>query len=257
MKRAFHILYAVAGLSALLLSGCEQELPVYDNPVSYLKFVYDNKGDTLTNFSFAYGPDSVTVDTFHVKLQLQGNLSSSPRVVTLKQFPAGEGLDDAVPGVHYVAFNDAQLANYYILAGDTTTVTVPVILKRDKSLKEKNYHLKFTIASTDVFSVGSKENSFRHIVIADRLIKPNHWGDYVQYFFGDYGAAKHKFLIDVTGKKWDDDYVDNEFHNYLTNDQSYLFWLNQKVQTALTEYNATHSEPLKEADGQLVLIPQF
>lgn len=66
--------------------------------------------------------------------------------------------------------------------------------------------------------------------------------------FGRYGKVKHQFMIDVTGFRWDNEYVDNEVKRYLSSDQNVLFGLQYKLRDAVKQYNATHKEPLREGE---------
>ena len=68
-------------------------------------------------------------------------------------------------------------------------------------------------------------------------------------YAGDYGVVKHQFLIDQTGEKWDDDYIEK----FMTGDGAYRSYLIEKLSKRLDEVNAERQEkgesPLCEADG--------
>ena len=236
-----------------LFTACEKELPIYDNPQCWLKFSYSSDADSLISYSFAYGPSDVMVDTVKVRIQLMGNVENYDRPIALEQVMTGD--NDAVAGEHYVPFDDPELTQkYYFMPKNAIRVDVPIIIKRSASLKNANYNLKFTIKNNDVFAVGSKERDTRRITIADQLVKPNKWDYSMNYFFGKWSQAKHHFLIDTTGDKWDDDFITKELGVYLTGDQNYVFWLNQQLRAALEEYEKVHGEPLYEDEGKTIKV---
>lgn len=252
MKRIYDLIVG-ACLLLPLFTACEKDLPVYDNSQCWLKFDYERDADSLINYSFAYGPSDVMVDTIKIKVKLMGNPEDYDRPITLEQVMTGE--NDAVVGEHYVPFDDSELMQkYYFIPKNAIQAEVPIVLKRSASLKNANYTLKITFKSTDVFAVGSKERSIYRIVIADQLVKPNGWNSTINYFFGTYSQAKHQFLIDTTGKKWDDDYLAGELQGYVSGDQNYIFWLNQQLRAALEEYERVHGEPLYEDEGKTIKV---
>lgn len=242
------------GLAVFLFTGCENDLPVYEGGESWLKFEYEYTRDSIINYSFAYGHSSVQIDTVELELQLMGEVKDYDRPFTLKQVPAG-GLD-AVAGKHYVPFDNQELVSAYVLPANAIKVMVPVVLKRDLSLKENAYMLRLTIGETGEFACGSKERAYRTIVIADELIKPNGWGGTMEHFFGTYGKVKHQFLIDVSGNRWDEEYV-SEMNDWAQKDQGYLFYWMDFFRQALAEYNANpdNNPPLREAGGEEVTFP--
>lgn len=241
------------GLAVFLFTGCENDLPVYEGGESWLKFEYEYTRDSIINYSFAYGHSSVQIDTVELELQLMGEVKDYDRPFTLKQVPSG-GLD-AVAGKHYVPFDDKELMTDYVLPAHATKVTVPVVLKRDPSLKEDNYTLRLTIGETGEFTCGSKERAYRTIAIADELIKPNGW-DRLDHFFGTWGKVKHQFMIDMSGNKWDEEYVQG-LVDIMYTEQGYLFYWADFFGQALAAYNANpdNDPPLREAGGEPVTFP--
>lgn len=249
MKRIYNLIVGALMLLPFFTS-CEDTLPVYDSSQSWLKFTYEYASDSIISRSFAYGPSSAVDDTVKVKLLLMGDVSDHDRPFRLKQIATGE--HDAVADKHYVSFDDEELVSkFYILPAGAIEVEVPIVLKRDPSLKLDNYNLKFTVKETQEFSCGSKEWSSRRILIADKLVKPNNWGVMVEHFFGKYGPVKHQFMIDVSGEKWDEEYVE-EINEWGVSDQSYLFYLSAFYKDKLEEYNATHDKPLCEEGNEPV-----
>lgn len=246
MKTWIYILVG-ALLGVPVLTSCEKDLPVYVEEQGRLNFIYekDLPRDSMASFSFKYGPAETTIDTVWLGVRTMGIPSEHDRPLALQQLMTGN--DDAVSGVHYVPFDDSELVSkfYYVPAG-AIEVQIPIVVKRDASLQDKNYTLRVGFKPNDAFGYGSREFSFKRIIIADRLVEPKNWKNYCDHFFNDYGPVKHQFMIDVTGEKWDDEYVDTVIWAYLQTDQNYLFYMSQRLYRALQEYNATHDEPLCE-----------
>ncbi|HBB07780.1 MAG TPA: hypothetical protein DCZ73_08475 [Bacteroides sp.] len=253
MKKLYKSLFVLC--MAFPFVSCEKDLPVYDYEECGLMFEYQYARDSTYSYSFAFGPSDVTVDTVELDVALLGNVVDYDRVISLRQIPTGN--NDAQAGVHYVPFDDPSLVSKYVLPANATSAVIPVVLLRDASLQEADHMLKVTFQSNDDFSFVSKEQSYRNIVIADQLIKPNNWDSYCRHFFGTYGKVKHQFMIDETGFRWDNEYVDTDILGYLSNDQNVLFGLQAQLQNALEEYNATHEEPLREGEEYDYVLVDF
>ncbi|WP_195654007.1 DUF4843 domain-containing protein [Bacteroides sp. 1001136B_160425_E2] len=251
----------LGGIFAMLMSGCEKELPVYSDPNNRLIFDYSNPADTLKRYSFVYEKATTTTDTLWYKVHTMGFVTPYDRPFQLEQVTYGVS-DNAVPGKHYVAFDDPELLKkYYYIPANSAGTTIPIVLKRDASLKSQGFMLVFTIKTTDEFSAGYTNKSFMSIYIADFLAKPSGWKTLSTYYFGEYGVAKHQFLIDTTGDKWDDDFLANELsiEDAAVCDKYYIAYLESVLREALDKLNAEREAQglgkLKEADGTEVSIP--
>lgn len=236
-----------------LFTACENDLPVYDNQEGGLMFVYERRSDTLTNYSFAY--DVIDIDTVWVKARILGFPADRDRAIMLKQLVTGQ--NDAVSGEHFVPFNDPELMEkfYYIPKGKIEQ-DLPIVLKRAASLKEANYTLRVSFETNAEFTFGNKDRIYKRIVLADQLIKPNKWDSYCKYFLGDYGPVKHQFLIQTTGFKWDEDFVNKNWYDYYTKDQNFCFYMAGAMNDALSEYEAVHGK-LYEEGNRPVSFPKF
>lgn len=244
-------------------AGCDDKLTTFNSDVDGLSFV-----DSLTNFSFVYGDSDATEETLMLKVETMGYVSDRTRYITLEQVMV-EGKENAVAGVHYVAFDDASLQEQYVIPKGTTTALIPVVLLRDASLETKDVTLMIRIAVNDDFGFSLVNRDVTLIVFTDRLIKPYHWNGGSDYWFGVYGPVKHRWLIETTGEKWDDDYLynvigfdadntDSTDSNIYRNDNWDDGYVNGYLIPLLTQKLAAYNEelgadgPLEEEDGTIV-----
>ncbi|MDR2130057.1 MAG: DUF4843 domain-containing protein [Odoribacteraceae bacterium] len=252
------MLYYFIGTAAIaLFTSCEKELEVYHAGAG-LNFYYATPGDTLVSYSFVYGPATTTRDTVWLEVETIGRLSNTERPVVIEQLLTGTG--DALPGVHYVPFDDASLRAAYTVPARQARARVPVILKRDASLQAQQVTLLARVAPTGEFPLINPGRNRVKILFSDQIEKPASWNESAYLFpFGVYGPAKHRFMIEQTGEKWDDAYFNNvlgltkEAPYYNQNyDNAYCDYLVGVLRRALQAHNAERQargeDVLKEAD---------
>ncbi|MDR0544891.1 MAG: DUF4843 domain-containing protein [Odoribacteraceae bacterium] len=241
-------------VAALLLSSCEKELELYSAGAG-LNFYYAAPGDTLASYSFIYGSPTAVQDTVWLELETIGVPADRDRPVTIEQ--ALTGSNDAQPGAHYIPFDDASLRDAYVVTAGQTRARVPVIVKRDASLQTRQVTLLARIKPNEEFPLVNPGRNRVKILFSDQLEKPESWNASAYLFpFGAYGPVKHRFMIEQTGEKWDNDYFinvlgivkDNPYYNS-NYDNAYCDYLLGVLRRLLEEYNAGRPEPLKEADG--------
>lgn len=258
MKNKIFIYTICASLGMAAMQGCERSLEPYG---------YDRNGasftDTLTNFSFVYGPVSTVQDTVWVNLATMGFLSDDDRPIAFEQVPTTGA--NAVAGKHYVAFDDPQLQKYYVVKGGANAAKVPFVLKRDASLQSDDYTLLIRVKQNGYFGSGALNQygngTTARIIISDKLTQPSNWNTRTTRDFGPYGKAKHRWLIEQTKDKWDYDYLYNilgytETSAYTNEnyDSGYIAYYRVLLQQLLDAYNAEQGTDLKEADGTKVVI---
>lgn len=251
------IIYMISLLAVMLCTtSCEKDLPVYDDETCRINFNYDYKtmsSDMLETYSFVYHGD-VTQDTVWVKVNTMGFLSDEDRYFELQQVEVKDTLN-AVAGKHYVSFDDMK--QYYYVPAGANTATVPVVLLRDASLESDQYLLKFELKENDNFKKGYNTYNYRKILITDQLAEPSSWTTcYLYYYISPYTTALHRFIIDVTGDAWDDDYItsaclDGGFVYYIGG------WLKNKLAEVNAERAAQGLDPLMNDDGTPVTIEPF
>lgn len=235
-------------MASLFLWSCEKALPVYENKDCYIKFVYENAADSVVNYSFAYG--NAMIDTVWLKVRIMGFTADYDRPILLRQVLTGD--NDAEPGELYVPFGDLA-ADFYKIPSGAIEAELPVVLKRAPDTDTSDYILKIAFQENAAFQYGSKEASYKKIIISNQLVKPTNWDNDCSYYLGEWGKRKHEFMIEVTGERWDDEYVDGTWHDYVWNDSNYCNYIRNLLVEALEEYNAEYGE-LKEDNGTPVVF---
>ena len=255
------IKHILCGACLLTMTSCEKELELYNTQDCWLNFYYDwtpEEGDwkeewTRSSYSFVYDGSDATEHTEYYTVETMGFLSDQDRLFELEQVMTGN--NDAKAGIHYVPFDDATLKSLYVIRAGETKAEIPIILKRDASLKETDVILQFRIKDNGIFKPGYERFQMRTLTISDKLVEPTAWNTtYFFYYFGSYGPVKHQFQIDQTGERFDDEYI-----NYLMNgDSGYVNYIYEKLVRQLAEYNAEREAQglgvLCEADGTPVVL---
>ena len=114
-------------------------------------------------------------------------------------------------------------------------------------MKSNDYTIKITFAPNDDFAFTTTERWARSVVVSDQLLKPNDWDSKVGGpYMGAWSRRKHQFMIDVTGYRWDNEFVANEWTNWLGSDQSITMGITRQMQKALQEYEAEHGQMIDE-----------
>lgn len=252
------IKYIVFVLMLIILASCEQDDYYLFNDVARIQFgpdstkIYDeayNLIDTTKNYSFSYGPDDITQDTVFFDIYAIGGTAETDRAFTLQQVMVSPDSINAVAETHYKAFTNPTVNNTYIIKAGQVHTKVPIVLLRAPSLKEKTYTLKFEVVANDNFEVGENFALWRKVIFTDRLSKPNAWNAYIDYRFGTYSITKHAFMIQVSGKRWDDSFITSI-------DATLMGYWASEFKKALIDYNNLHpDDPLKDENGVLIIFP--
>ena len=123
-------------------TSCEKDLPTYATSDCNLNFVYrdyENKIKTSANvtdedrtysFSFVYSGMNVQQDTVWFEVSTMGHLSDVDRTFALEQIQI-EGVENAVAGTHYQAFDTPSLQKFYVIKAGKNSAMIPVVLLRD------------------------------------------------------------------------------------------------------------------------------
>ena len=204
--------------------------------------------DSAQSFTFVYSKASVVQDTAWFNIYAIGGISDKDRSFSLRQVQV-DGADNAVPGVHYKSFNDPSVAGLYVIKAGKRHAFVPVVTLRDASLKKGPVVMRLEIAGNENFKAGEQLNAWRKLYITDRVVRPAAWNSYMEsVVVGKYSEVKHLFMIEVTGKNWD-----QEFMLKLQADFSAQDYYKVVLATALIDYNNAHpGQPLRDENNQLI-----
>lgn len=238
------ITYSILLLLFVSAISCKENVALeYENDPA-LYFVNEDYGqkDSLDHSFFLVPGDGP--DTVYVQVQTMGYLVDKDRPILLEQTNSGDE-NAAVPGVHYMPFDDPEVSKYHVIPANSARASVPVILLRDESLDLKQVRLELKVAQNEHFRPGIPQWTTFVIKTTAEAVKPSNWDTRWRYYFGaSWGSVKMKFIIDVTG------YTD---WGIVPSDSGYLNYLRTKVLSKFQEYNSANPEnPLKEADGTLV-----
>ena len=232
MKKIKSIILAFAAIG--MFTACENDKFYYqDEPRVRIEGPYEWAiGTDSLNFSFATYPNSVQQQEMQMTLYVMGEAASTDRTAKLE-------VD---------ATKTTASASQYILP---ETITIPagklevpfiVTLMRSEGLTSQTVSLFFKVVESSDFKVGVIEQNHFSMKWNDILGKPKNWDTELKEFFGEYSLAKYRFIIDTIGF--------GEFGNGMTWSELKNYQIMMK--TALDEYNATHTTPLTDENGQLV-----
>ena len=256
-------------LAAAILSGCEENVPLYDSPDNRLVFLYGTEtgygefgeSESSKNYALAYTffYNDLERDVVQVKVKTIGFLADTDRPVELEQV-ATDG-KDAMPGVHYVAFDDPSYSGKFVIPAGATTASLPITVIRDKSLGDGLVNLRLRVKDNGVFSSGFEKRAEILVTISVQLARPANWGPAFEFEFGQYGPEKHAFMVRATGEKIDEEYLsdlgfgESGYYNEKY-DSGYSSYMKDWFNARLAEENAERAEqelgPLAEADGTVV-----
>lgn len=225
--------------------------------------------------TFAYYPESIQKDTLYVDIVTVGDVVNYPREIKFEQITKewkyrydtadttkvvdSTYVDMEYPaksGVHFEALSEN---NTWILPANQNKLSLQVVVLRNDEALQKNAHkLVLALQPSKDFELGEQKKLFKTIVISDKLERPTRWKEdswEVQTYLGAWSETKHRLLIDVTGQKWDNDflyYMLYDFDAELERDY-YL----TKTKKFLAEYNANpaNNPPLKDENGKEVVFP--
>lgn len=255
------IKYLILFITVLTIS-CDNEKYNFYEGEAYIQFGpepyriynggYDYR-DTVKTFSFAYSNESVKQDTIFFDIYAIGGIKPYDRVFKLEQMMIKES-ENAISEVHYKSFESSELASHYVIQKDSIHARVPIVMLRDESLKEKEFTLQFQVVSNKEFKTAETRLLWRRLIFADKMVKPNKWDQLERYYLGKYSVTKHKWMIEITKEKWDNEFVD-ELNSSITMSS---FW-NNFLKFELIKLNKEREEMLldkfKDEDNEYIVFP--
>jgi hypothetical protein len=240
------IKYSFSLLALMLtLAACQEKLVNTFEDESSLFFFRgssNSKGvpqvDSIS-YSFFLAESSATEDTVWVDVRLTGLPVNTDRPIPIVQTNDGQP-GAAAAGIHYIAFDDPEVASMMVMPANKVSVALPVVVKRTAEMNTAEFRLDMAITTNDFFVEGIKGRTVYTVKITAMAVKPALWDVANSYLsiFGPWGQEKMKFIID---------YVEfSDFDQVLTTD--YRVYLALKAKAKLAEYEQAHG-PLYEADG--------
>lgn len=255
-----------------LISSCTSDYMSYEGN-NMVQFA--TKTDEV--YTFAYFTDDKQVDTLNIGIMSVGEVVDFSRTVKfeqiLKEWKYVYSEDDpqkivdssyvdmeypAVAGKHFEILDCVN--NEATLLANHNQLNLRVVVKRDDSnLKKNAYVLKLHLLPSSDFGTASIDYLTKRIVISDKLERPTQWKDNnydCSRFIGPWSEVKHRFMINVTGEKWDNDcikrYIKGGFEYAAIRD----FYL-KKIKKELEKYNAdpNNNPPLRDENGFEVVFP--
>lgn len=231
----------------VFLMGCQQPDGYLYNDVARIQL----KSTTDVPYSFVWESQTIIRDTIYLPLMVIGGPEARPREFQMSQVTEyqvayeydnkGYVIDSiitevpnkAVPGVHYVPFDDPEMKELMKVATNQVQATVPVILLRDTSLQNESYRLRIQLEPSADFQLGEREKLSATVIFSDKLEKPASWNILINLWLGDYSVPKHELMIQVVGGKVDDDWVNTG----RANSAFFVFWRGKFID-ALERFNA-------------------
>lgn len=258
--------------------GCREEKGFLFDDVDRLQFVtVEGKAPEDLVYSFVWYDETVKRDTVYIPLRVIGRVAPDDRYVRVfqvteyrveyKRDNKGYVVDSivhelknkAVPGVHYVPFDASEVKHLMKIRANKVEDELPVILLRDKSLKDSSVRLRIELGISKDFQLGEKRIIARTLVISDRFEEPMAWKK-VQYYLGSYSNAKYMLMLEVVGEK-----IDDEWLMKMKDDLPTLVYWRGKFIKALDDFNndpdniKNGKAPLREDPGnpgsKLVVFP--
>lgn len=205
--------YLLLSAFAIGLFACSKDERLMFSDKNSVYFFTDSLNytkDSMT-YSFAVQPSTTEADTIAIPLKLTGDVSDAVR--SLKVI-AVDTSTTAVADKHYSIINPTIGAGRF-----RDSLYIKVFKTAD--LAGTEVRLSLRIVEGGELLPGAKEKLNYLVKINNILSKPDNWDNLVVGFFGPYSAAKHRFIIDVTGLATYDfrlpgtTRIDNQYYEYL------------------------------------------
>ena len=239
--------YILGFVWLLLLQACESSMPKYSDTEDGLRFL---DADEVLGYSFVYDEEGTKEAVVEFTVQSVGRVTKYDRPFVIRQVFIGSDTLNAEVDKHYVPLSREQC---YIPAGEAKCTVALTVLNIDPLLADTIAMLRFELVDNEYFTINMQDFCRRDIQISNMPIEPKNW---LAEYYGDYGKNKHHFLIQLSGEKWDEEFLNMLASNYTLR----RFWC-EKAQRALIAENMEREErgeaPLSEKDGKLVSFPKW
>ncbi len=231
------IQYIIISFAILVLTACsEAEIPTY---LGTQAIQFAEQSDSTLSYMFYYDEASVKSATIHFKLLTTGHVFDVDRSYQIKQI-LQERDNAAEEGKHFEAFFKGK----FVVEAGKVTAYAPITIYRENLEPKKIYQLVFQIENNENFIKGDTSLLIRKLIFSRDLLRPNEWTDQrATYYLGPYSVNKHAWMIEQTGKKWDDEFIRHSFGV----EQLHVYW-RDRLNNLLRKYKQTHG-PLLDDDG--------
>lgn len=245
-------LFAIACMA--LTVSCNEDSTAEYSGGSYIQFnIPEQTGDTLSTFTFAYVSSTVNKDTISLHILAVGPASSQDRHFAIRQVQV-DSVTNAIPDEDYLSFDSEEMRQACVIKAGEVTCDLPVVIYRSNDRSRHNV-LRIEVAANDEFQLGDSRYLHHVIEFTSGLQRPRQWKGYqIDYYYGKYSQTKHQWMIDVSGKRWDDDYIDN-----ITTDE-FKYWIStfkRKLKEINAERAAQGLGPWCDEDGDEIAFGMY
>lgn len=247
-------------------ASCSEDKGRFYDAASYIQFGPENTrlnynpnnnfSDTLKEHTLFYLPDTEKEGVIHFDLYATGKPVSYDRRVKLEQIQV-EGAENAIPGVHYKAFDSEEMATVYTIKKDSTHLWLPIVMLRDQSLRSKDVTLEFRVVTNDQFISGDRRLTWRRLIFSDRLARPISWTeDVTTYYFGKFSMVKYKWMMDLSDINFDDAFIKKIAADPTAIDAWCGFFKTELIKENKRREEAEPKEEMfRDEDGELIVFP--
>ena len=247
----------MTALATMMLMGCDkEEVSTYDTSRTGLDIWVGNAAavyESVTyNYSYAYEEGSVTFNA-----QISGMPADHDRTFRLEPFGGDSALMASTIRTEEYVIPAGSIGGTYQVHFNSQKLSSPDLFTK------KDGRISFRVAANDEFVIGTENRQQFTVVLKNYLAKPDNW-DSANYprvalskYFGNYSRVKYQFMIEILGL------IDFEI-NYNTQTSYdpdlnvvsavYAVYLQQVMQKALADYNASHDTPLTDEYGNPVIF---
>lgn len=202
---------------------------------------------TAGNLRIDYFPQnsSKKTDTMTLFFQVSGLASNAARSFV---FERSEVPGNAIEGVDYDLLNKK-----FVIPAGAYKDSVRVVIRRSANMLKKEVSFAYNLKMNENFELGPNADTSRffsntgvmsmvaiNFIARDIAIKPDNWDSFIATYFGVYSEVKYRFIVETLAKI-----------SFPTGSTS-VSTMNSnktKLKTALTKYNTTHPEKLKDENG--------
>ena len=258
------LLFTLSLFTMILLSCSQESVPTYDTSQTGLDIWVGTSGGAVyesVSYNYSYSYDDGTL-TFYA--QINGLPVDYDR--TFRMEPLGEYADEVRATMRqedYVVRANT-IGGTYKIHFNTQALPDPSLFSEEDGIVE------FRMVPNDVFNIGTEGHQQFTVIMKNYLAKPDNWDavppsqtlfiyEPLSKYFGSFSRVKYQFMIQVLGLidfniRASMGSLPNYDEETNTISAPYALQLKYKMQSALSEYNATHDTPLTDEYGYEVVF---